>query len=64
MNNIILLFACLLLGMLLRVTNRIPDNTHNALNAFIIHISLPALIILQIHGVTLRPQLLLSIAMP
>jgi malate permease and related proteins len=64
LNNIILLFVCLLLGMLLRATNRIPDNSHNALNAFIIHISLPALIILQIHGVTLRPQLLLSIAMP
>jgi hypothetical protein len=44
MNNIVLLFVCLLLGMLLRITHRIPDNSHNSLNAFIIHISLPALI--------------------
>jgi malate permease and related proteins len=64
MNNIVLLFLCLLLGMLLRITHRIPDNSHNALNAFIIHISLPALIILQIHNVTLHAQLLLSVAMP
>jgi malate permease and related proteins len=64
LNNIILLFVCLLVGMLLRVTHRIPDNTHNALNAFIIHISLPALIVLQIHNVTLHAELLLSVAMP
>jgi predicted permease len=64
MSNIILLFVCLLLGMLLRATHRIPDNSHNALNGFIIHISLPALIILQIHNVTLHAQLLVSIAMP
>lgn len=64
MNNIVLLFVCLLLGIMLRVSRRIPDNSHNALNAFIIHISLPALIILQIHNVTLQAQLLLSIAMP
>jgi predicted permease len=63
-NNIALLFVCLLLGMLLRIGHRIPDNSHNSLNAFIIHISLPALIILQIHNVTLHAQLLLSVAMP
>src|SRR5260370_37571565 len=50
--------------MLLRITHRIPDNSHNSLNAFIIHISLPALSILQIHNVTFHAQLLLSVAMP
>jgi predicted permease len=64
MNNIALLFICLLLGMALRRTRKFPDNAHLALNAFIIHISLPCLIILQIHHVALQPQLLLSIAMP
>ena len=49
MNNIILLFVCLLLGMGLRAAKKVPENTHLALNAFIIHISLPALIILQIQ---------------
>ncbi|MBR0794889.1 hypothetical protein JQ615_05735 [Bradyrhizobium jicamae] len=46
MNNIILLFFCLLLGIALRAAKTVPENGHFALNAFIIHISLPALIIL------------------
>src|ERR1700716_547841 len=64
MNNIVLLFVCLLLGMGLRAAKKVPENAHLALNAFIIHISLPTLIILQIHNVTLHTQLLFSIAMP
>jgi predicted permease len=64
MNNIVLLFVCLLLGMGLRAAKKIPENAHLALNAFIIHISLPALIILQIHNVKLHTSLLFSIAMP
>lgn len=64
MNNIVLLFICLLLGMGLRFAKRAPENAHTALNAFIIHISLPSLIVLQIHNVTLHTRLLFSIAMP
>src|SRR5258708_13388993 len=64
MNNIVLLFVCLLLGMGLRAAKKCPENAHLALNAFIIHISLPALIILQIHNVKLHTSLLFSIAMP
>jgi len=64
MNNIVLLFVCLLLGIALRVTQQFHDHAHLSLNSFIIHISLPALIILQIHSVSLRPEHLLSIAMP
>ena len=64
MNNIVLLFLCLLLGIAFRVMRKFPDNAHLSLNSFIIHISLPALIILQIHHVSLRPEHLFSIAMP
>jgi predicted permease len=64
MNNIVLLFLCLLFGIALRMMRRFPDNAHLSLNSFIIHISLPALIILQIHHVSLRPEHLFSIAMP
>jgi malate permease and related proteins len=64
MTNIVLLFVCLLLGMGLRAAKKVPENAHLALNAFIIHISLPALIILQIHNVKLHTSLLFSIAMP
>jgi malate permease and related proteins len=43
---------------------KFPDNAHLSLNSFIIHISLPALIIVQIHHVSLRPEHPFSIAMP
>src|SRR6266446_7058627 len=64
MGNIVLLFVCLAMGMVLRKTGRAPDNAHTALNAFIIHVSLPALTLLQIHGIALQPELLYSVAMP
>lgn len=64
MGNIILLFACLLIGMVLRKSGRVPDNAHTAFNAFIIHVSLPALTLLQIHRIALAPNLVYSVAMP
>ncbi len=54
MTNIIMLFVCLLAGLLLRRTERVPPNAHLTINAFIIHLALPALILSQIHG--LRPS--------
>jgi hypothetical protein len=57
-TNIILLFVCLIAGMLLRFGRRMPDNAHTALNGFIIHLSLPALILGQLHGVRLTSDLL------
>jgi malate permease and related proteins len=41
-----------------------PDNAHTALNVFIIHVSLPALIIYQIHHVVLQSALIFSALMP
>ncbi|MGI4807846.1 MAG: AEC family transporter [Janthinobacterium lividum] len=64
MTNIAMLFVCLLAGMALRVTNRVPPNAHAGLNGFIIHIALPALILWQMHGVRLSPGLALPILMP
>lgn len=64
MDNIIMLFACLALGMLLRHFGRVPENAHLGLNAFIINVSLPALTLLQIHAVTLQPSLALAVLMP
>ena len=64
MSNIILLFFCLVLGMALGWSKRFPENAHLSLNAFILHISLPALILLQIHGIHFRTDLAFSVAMP
>jgi len=36
MSNIVLLFVCLAIGVLIRKFGRFPDNSHVALNSFII----------------------------
>ncbi len=64
MTNISMLAVCLLAGVLLRVARRVPDNAHAALNAFIIHVALPALILGQIHGLRLTANLLWPVSMP
>ena len=45
MTNIAMLVVCLLVGTILRKTRRVPDNAHVSINAFIIHVALPALIL-------------------
>lgn len=42
LTNLAMLLVGLLAGMLLRVTRRLPENAHVAINGFIIHIALPA----------------------
>jgi malate permease and related proteins len=64
MSNIILLFVCLVIGMLLRKSGRAPDNSHLAINTFIIYASLPALTLLQLHGIRWQSSLLYAVAMP
>ena len=64
MDNIILLFACLVIGVILRRLERVPDNAHVAINAFIINVSLPALTLAQIHAVALQPSLIYAALMP
>ncbi len=63
MNNLILLVACLFIGMALRAARRMPESAPAALNSFIIHISLPALALLYIHGVRLDASLAFAAAM-
>ncbi len=64
MTNIAMLVICLLVGMIMRATKRAPDNAHVSINAFIIHLALPALILGQIHGLRLTPELLFPVSMP
>jgi predicted permease len=64
MSNVALLFLCLAAGVALRASGRVPDNAHLAINGFIINISLPALTLLQIHGIELHSELMLPILMP
>jgi malate permease and related proteins len=64
MNNLVLLAVCFVLGLALRRSGRMPDNSAAAINGFIVHVSLPALILLHVHALELEPSLLYSAAMP
>ena len=64
MTNVAMLVVCLLVGMLLRKTRRVPENAHVSINAFIVHVALPALILGQIHGLRLSPELFFPVSMP
>jgi predicted permease len=46
--NLLLIFVCLGLGALLRLDRRLPKGTAQAFNSFILWISLPALILVQV----------------
>ena len=64
MDNIIMLFVCLAVGVALRKSKRLPESAHTSINGFIIYVSLPALTLLQIHSVTLDPALFYAALMP
>ena len=64
MTNIAMLVVCLLVGMILRATQRVPENASVTINGFIVHVALPALILGQIHGLRLSPDLLFPVSMP
>ena len=63
MPNLALLILCFLLGMLLRRLGRFPEATPSVLNAFIIHVSLPALTLLYVHALPLDRSLAYPAAM-
>ncbi|MGA9667197.1 MAG: AEC family transporter [Gallionella sp.] len=63
MNNIILLFLCFAIGMLLHRFKRMPVNTPAVLNSFIIHVSFPALILLSVHDMKISGHVGLMAAM-
>jgi len=67
MLNFALIFLCFLLGMGLRKLGRFPSNAGPALNAFIIHVSLPAVVLTQLPALLTQPlslAMLAPIAMP
>ncbi|WP_108977505.1 AEC family transporter [Leptospira ryugenii] len=64
MSNLLLLLVCFVSGILLRRYNRIPSDASKVLNAFILYLSLPALVFHQIYKVKLSPEILLPALMP
>jgi hypothetical protein len=63
MNNVILLILCFVAGILLRRTNRMPENSSATLNSFIIHISVPALALLYLHELKISGDIVLVMVM-
>jgi hypothetical protein len=63
MSNLALLAICFALGVLLRKTERLPENTSSVLNAFIIHVSVPAMTVLSVHNLKPDAKLIYPILM-
>jgi malate permease and related proteins len=65
MSQIIgLLLASLVFGMLARRSGRFPAQTAPVLNAYVLNVALPAVVLRAIHHVSLAPELLLAAATP
>jgi predicted permease len=64
MSNLLLLILCFIAGILLRKLKRMPINTPAVLNAFILHISVPALTLRYLHGIEFDRSMVLVAAMP
>lgn len=64
MEPILATLVYLVLGLGLRRLRSVPDATGSVLNSFVIHVSLPALVLLKIHELTFSSQLLVPVLMP
>ncbi|WP_435355780.1 AEC family transporter [Emticicia sp. SJ17W-69] len=64
MSNLLLLFTCLLLGIILQRIKGFPKEAHLVLNAFIIYVCLPALTLLYTSEISFQPNQALPVLMP
>jgi malate permease and related proteins len=64
MTNLILLFVCLLLGIILQRLKGFPKDAHLVLNALIIYVCLPALTLLYTTEIHFERSQILPILMP
>jgi len=61
MENIILIFLCLFVGVLLQKVPQFPKNTYQSLNQYVIYVSLPALALYYIPKIAISVALLYPI---
>jgi malate permease and related proteins len=64
MTNLAMLIICLFMGVILRAVAQLPENSHVAINGYIIHIALPALILEKIHDLSFSADLMWPVMMP
>lgn len=53
MTNLLLLILCFFVGVLARRSRALPDDSHRAVNAWVMFVSLPALVLRAIHDASL-----------
>ena len=58
MSNLILIFVSLVIGLLLQKVKTLPKETHVSLNVIILHVCLPALILISVPALTWESGLL------
>lgn len=58
MGNIILIFICLITGVIMRKTKLFPHDAHKVLNFIVVNVSLPALALLYIPQIDITPQII------
>jgi len=62
MANILVIFLCLTLGVLLRYLKKMPDQAHITLNGFVINVAIPALALYYIPQIKISRDLIFPIA--
>lgn len=62
MSNLILLFLCLVLGVILKKSKIVPENFHTSLNAFVINISLSAFSLHYISKIELNSSVIYPVS--
>ncbi len=59
-----LIVACLAIGVLLRLSGRLPDSAPKALGGWVINVALPASALNAVHGIEINGEWLLAAASP
>jgi predicted permease len=61
MNNLLVVLVCLAIGLLLQKNRRLPESLALSLNTYVIYVALPALVLFEIHKLTLDARAILPI---
>ncbi|MFK8250080.1 AEC family transporter [Ancylobacter terrae] len=64
MQQIALILVCLGIGVLLRLSGRLPDNATKVLGGWVINVALPAAALHSVHGLTIADDWWLAAATP
>ncbi len=64
MENFIIIICLIVLGFALKSTNKFPENTAQVLNLFVIYVSLPALVLVNVPKLEFSSNLLVTAITP